>query len=141
VTHVQDRSVARIDLVAHAVTEIGTGNMPCAAAVDEDRGEVYVANYVDGSVTVIDADRGIVRGTIVVGRHPEAIAVDVAKGLVYVANTLDGSVSVIDARTRRVVKTVAAGEHPYAIAVDTRTHRVYVANLGAGVSYTMLRSL
>jgi YVTN family beta-propeller protein len=137
VTHVQDANVGAIDVETGIVRTIPTGNMPCSLAANADRNEVYVANYGDGSVTVIDGHLGTAIGTVSVGKHPEAIAVDSTRGLVYVANTQESTVSVIDVLTRRVVKTLNAGEHPYAIAVNTTAHTVHVANLSL-VSSTAL---
>ena len=100
VTHVQDANVAAIDVETGIVRTIPTGAMPCSLTVNADRNEVYVANYGDGSVTVIDGHLGTAIGTVAVGKHPQAIAVDPTKGLVYVANTQESTVSVIDVPTR-----------------------------------------
>jgi YVTN family beta-propeller protein len=70
VTHVQDATVAAIDTETNSVTNMTTGTMPCAIAANPTTGEVYVANYGDGSVTIIDGLSGTVAGTIMVGRHP-----------------------------------------------------------------------
>jgi len=67
VTHVQDDTVAAIDTESHVTREIATGGMPCALAVDAGRGKVYVVNYADASVSVIDARRGVTVGTVKVG--------------------------------------------------------------------------
>ena len=58
VTHVQNATIAAIDTETNVPIEIATGAMPCALAVNADTGEVYTANYGDGSVTVIDGVRG-----------------------------------------------------------------------------------
>lgn len=74
-THVHDATVAAIDMETHALAKIATGQMPCALAVDANTGKVFVANYGDGSVTVVDISRGAVAGTVRVSGHPQAIAV------------------------------------------------------------------
>ncbi len=137
VTHVQGATVERIDVESGSSTTIATGAMPCAVAVNPSTGLVYVANYGDGSVTAIDARRGVAVGTVKVGKHPEGIAVDPASGLVYVVNTGDGTVSEIEEKNFRVVKTMSAGEHPYAVAVNTKDHTVYIANFGQ-TAFTVL---
>ena len=134
VTHVQDSTIAAIDTGTHAVKNLQVGAMPSAVAANPLTGEVYVANYNDGSVTILNGDAPT---AIVVGKHPQAIAIDATKKLVYVANTQDGTVSVIDAQTHHVLRTVSAGQHPYAIAVNAKTHTVYVANL-SGTPFTAL---
>jgi YVTN family beta-propeller protein len=131
VTHVQDHSVAAIDQASGAVEEIAVGAMPCALAVDEARGELFVVSYGDGVVTAIDARSKGVLWSVSVGGHPQAITVDAERGRVYVADAQAAVVRVIEEKTRRVVKTVAVEGHPYALAVEGRTHRVFAAAMDA----------
>jgi YVTN family beta-propeller protein len=76
VTHIQDSSIAAIDLETQAITTIPTGRMPCALAVDAQAGKFSVANYADGSVTAIDNKSGMAIGLVNVGHHPQAMAID-----------------------------------------------------------------
>ena len=79
-------------------------------AVDPAAGTVYVINYSDGTVSVIDAATAAVTATIAVGSHPDAVAADTAARTVYVANYLyGGTVSVINGATRAVTATIAVG--------------------------------
>ena len=128
VSHVQDAHVAAIDLDTHAIRTFPTGTMPCAFAFDSSTLQLYVANYAEGTVTVLDKDS--VAATIKVTAHPQAVALDSARSLLYVASPQQDAVAVIDLKTRRVVQTIPA-DHPYAIAVNPVTHAVYTANLGA----------
>ena len=137
VTHVQDATVAAINLDTQAIHEIHTGSMPDALVEDRSTGEVCVANYQDGSVSIIDERSATVLTTVKTPGHPQALAVDVEKGLLYAANTRESTVSIIDLHELRVMKTINAGSHPYAIAVDTGTHKVYAANMG-GTPFTLL---
>ena len=110
-----------------ATIPVGTG--PTAVAVDPAAGTVYVANFDDSTVSVIDEATGAVTATIRVGSFPNAVAVDPAAGTVYVTNQNDGTVSVIDEATGTVTATIAVGTQPYAVAVDPAAGTVYVANL------------
>jgi YVTN family beta-propeller protein len=127
VTHVQDASLAAIDVETGAVGSIVTGSMPCAVAVDAESGEVYVANYGDGTVTVLDSRHALI-ATITVGGHPQAVAID--GGRVYVAKTRENSVSILDIRSHNVAKEMKVPGHPYALAVNAKTHKVYAATMG-----------
>jgi YVTN family beta-propeller protein len=129
-------------------SQVGMG--PQAITLDPTTGTLYVANFVDNTVSVIDAascDASNQSGcrdeapVATVGGFPTAVAVDVANSTVYVANQDDSSVSVIDAATCNVTQltgcarpaaTVYVGSAPTGVAVDTATNTVYVANSGDG---------
>jgi YVTN family beta-propeller protein len=130
VTHIQDGTVTAIDIDAERVTEITTGPMPCALAVNAEANEIYVANYEDGSVALVDANTDGVRGTVRVGGRLQAIAVDSGPGIIYVADAQGRTVSAIDIHTQRVMKKVIVANPPYALAVNARTHAVYAATMG-----------
>ena len=56
--------------------------------MDPATGTAYVANFSDGTVSVIDEATSTVTATIAVGGNPEGVGVDPATGTVYVTNTL-----------------------------------------------------
>jgi YVTN family beta-propeller protein len=123
--------MAAINIDTGKLEEIPTGAMPCAVAVDTNSGEAYVANYRDGSVTVVGLRNHQVERTVNVGGRPQALAIDQKARRVYVADTLNRTITVFDARSHRVVDTFKLEEPPYALFVDKPTHTVYAATLGA----------
>ena len=78
------------------VDSIFTGNSPGAVAVNPVTNRVYVANYGDRNVAVVD---GATRttNTINAGSNPNAVAVNQVTNKVYVPNMGDNTVTVIDA--------------------------------------------
>ena len=130
VTRIGNGDVVAIDENSNTFTPIGAGQLPCAVAVNAKTNTVYVANYGDDSVTVIDGAKRVAVATIPVGSHPQAIAVDSQNNLIYVANMHGNSVTVIDGSSSKVVATLPAGSHPYAIALDADGAALFVANLG-----------
>lgn len=128
VTHVQDSDVAAIDLETHEVRRLPVGTMPCAIAMHPRTGQIYVANYVDGTVTFLD--KNATSATLKVVPHPQALGLDAERDLLYVASPQANAVSVIDIKTRHLVQTLTVPEHPYAIAVNPVTHTAYTANQG-----------
>src|SRR5438067_4004534 len=102
------------------VRTVAVGLGPSAVAVAEDSGRVFVANYNDGSVSVLDARSGDFLRTVPVGTAPDALAVDERTGRVFVANLSDDSVSVLDAHSGDLLRTTAVGQGPTALAVDER---------------------
>ncbi len=132
---------------------VRVGVHPIDLAVDARRGRVFVLNGGDagggGSVSVLDATTGRVRGTTPLGvvgvfdgfnLGQQALGVDSHTGRVFVLRagknpeTDAGSVAVLDAASGRLLGTVGVGVHPLGLALDERTGRVFVANGGGGVS-------
>jgi YVTN family beta-propeller protein len=108
---------------------------------------VYVANWNDGDVSVIDASACNIRHlsgcgqswpTIPVGSNPFGVAIDRATNTIYVTNFGSNTVSVIDGSTcnadvhtgcSQTPVQVAVGAGPERLAVDQATNTVYVPNL------------
>jgi YVTN family beta-propeller protein len=133
---------------SHLFPTSQVGMAPQAITLDPSTGTLYVANFVDNTVSVIQAascDASNQSGcrdeppVATVGTDPTAVAVDAANSTVYVANFEDSTVSVVDAATcnltrltgcARPAATVHVGDAPSSVAVDTATNTVYVTNSG-----------
>jgi DNA-binding SARP family transcriptional activator len=76
------------------------------------------------SVAVIDPQRSLVVGHVLVGRRPVAVAI--GHGSVWVANADDGTVSRIHQERREVIRTIGIGAPAIDLAVATDA--VWVAN-------------
>jgi YVTN family beta-propeller protein len=137
ISRIGSGDIVALDERTHAVTPIGAGKMPCAVAVNTKTKTIYVANYVDETLTIIDGKALRPVATVKVGRHPQAVAVDESKNLAYVANTLDSTVTAIDGSTHKVIATLPAGKNPYALAVDSATGGLYAADQG-GPAFTQI---
>ena len=118
-------------------TVTAVGDFPCATAVNPATNRVYVVNYGDETVSVVDGATTKVLATVKVGSHPQAVAVDWKRNRVYVANVHGDSVSEIDGATNSVIATRPAGKNPYALVVSEETGAVYVADM-AGEPLTVL---
>lgn len=129
-----------IPSIVYADSLIGTipvGQFPYGAVYDPDNSRIYVADYGQGSVSVIDARTNSVVATIDnVGVNPREIAYNSNNKLIYVANTNfgqpSGSVSVIDPNTNQVIKVITAsiGRRPTGITylyypTAQSTHSLY----------------
>jgi YVTN family beta-propeller protein len=111
-----------------AVAMLGLGSAQAAPFA-------YVANYSDGTVSVIDTATVASTATITVGNSPLGVAINRAGTFAYVANWGSDSVSVINTATNAVAATVTVGKQPQLLAVSPDGKAVYVANLqGASVS-------
>jgi YVTN family beta-propeller protein len=139
-------TATRAVLGTFALPQRTAGTGPAGAVVvDEKSGYVYVTDFVDDDVFVVDGPTLALVATVPVGRGPVALALDTAAHWIYIANlgqqssrAVDdrpGSVSVLDTNTRRTVSTLALAGHPVALALDARRGLLYVPELrAAGVA-------
>lgn len=79
-----------------ATDAIAVGSGPFDIAADPVRPALYVTNYYDGTVSVIDRTTRTVTNTIQVGNFPAGIEVAPDGSRIYVANLGTGSISVLD---------------------------------------------
>src|SRR5208283_4530075 len=117
---------------------VPAGNSPYAVAVNSATNKTYVANYSDGTVTVIDGATNNT-ATVNVGVEPYAVAVNSMTNKIYVANNCGsdpscmsaGTVTVIDGMTNNIVITVTVGNFPNDVEVNSVKNRIYsVDNCG-----------
>jgi peptide/nickel transport system substrate-binding protein len=94
------------------VGTVDVGNGPSAIAFAD--GELWVANSLDSTVSVVGPATFAVLGTIAVGSGPAAIVA--GNGSVWVANQYSGTVSRISPQRLAVVGTVDVGDNPVALA-------------------------
>lgn len=83
----------------------GCVNFPVSVHTTEN-GNVYVANYAGGTVSVISTTSNVVTATVSVGTHPVALTELPNAQKLYVANQGSGEVSVIGLVNDTVVKTI-----------------------------------
>lgn len=128
-------NIVALNLASHEKVAIKTGSIPCAIAANPQSHRLYIANYDDDSVTVVDDIHQTPVAKIKVGRHPQAIAIDAEANRIYVANTHSDTVTVIDGKNNSVIATLNAGRHPFGAALSPDGTKLYVANL-AETSFT-----
>jgi YVTN family beta-propeller protein len=138
VARIENADLAAVKSDSTVPAILPAGAIPCAIAVDSKNNKLYVSNYGDNTVTVIDANTGNASASIHVGNHPKSIAFDPSRNLVYVANTRDDSITVIDPANNSLVATLPAGKNPYALAVVPGSNRLYVANEADDESSTVV---
>ena len=122
---------------AHGQEVVATakdGGSASAIAYDPSKGEVFVANYDNGTVTVLSDSNNAVVATVSVGSGPDGIAYDSGKGEIFVANSLNGTVTLISDANNGVVATVSVGVGPSGVAYDSAKGEVFVAYSGNTIS-------
>jgi YVTN family beta-propeller protein len=68
------------------VATVNVGSAPWGVAYDSAKGEVFVANEGNSTVSVIDDSTNAVVASVNVGSDPFGVAYDFGKGEVFVAN-------------------------------------------------------
>jgi YVTN family beta-propeller protein len=118
-----------------------SGLLPGAAAVNPVTHMIYVTDYANGTVVVIDGNTDTVAATIsladpVVEPDPDpwGLAVDSETDTVYVSDFANNQVAVIDGEDNTVTGRIAmpGGSEPTGVAVDPAAGLVYVADQGTG---------
>jgi DNA-binding beta-propeller fold protein YncE len=127
---------------------VGTGSARynVAFAIDQATETLYVANWADNTLSMIDTadcNGTITSGcaqhpsTVRVGRGPDGIALDFATHTVYVANVTDDTISVLDAAACNATvssgcgtpsRSLRTGHSPRWVTVDQETDTIYVTN-------------
>jgi len=112
------------------------GSRPYDVAIARDGKRLYVSDWVDRAVLVVDpADLKVV-ARIGVGEHPNQIAIHPGDGRVFVACASSNCVSVIDPAKGAVTETIMTGlfpkapegSTPAALALSPDGKMLYVAN-------------
>jgi DNA-binding beta-propeller fold protein YncE len=137
--------------------EIHAGADPESVILDPRTQTLYTANWVDNTVSVIDASRCSAQNTAGCRHRPPAatipggagaLATDPTAHTTYVVSG-SNAVSMINTRTcnadqpagcAQIPPEVTVGDHPFGVggvAVDRRTHTIYVANAGSGATGTV----
>jgi YVTN family beta-propeller protein len=121
--------------------EVAVGQNPVAVAVSPTRNEAYVVNQGaeggQGSLTILNAEKNSVAGSIPLHQKPASIEVDPAGDLAYVTNSSSNSLSVLDLKARREVAQIAVGEEPVFARLAPDGRSLVVANR-AGNSATVV---
>jgi YVTN family beta-propeller protein len=133
----------------YGTTTVTVGDKPTAVAVvnqngvntflanpPQDNNKIYVANFNDRTVMVIDPATNSVISTVPVGVSPQALAgripVDyndpLQTGNVYVANEGSNFVTAIQYDFSYFPVPVTVGSGPFAVAVNQLSDQIYVSN-------------
>jgi len=102
-------------------SEIPVGREPSSVAMQPKSQTAYVANALDGTVSILTIPSRHIRRTVTVGSEPKALALSPNGTRLYVANSASNSVSVIDTSSEEVAATIDLspfGTAPRAIAVS-----------------------
>ena len=108
----------------------------------KDGRRLFVSNWGDKSVSVVDAAALKVIKTIPVGFNPNDMVL-AADGRLFVACSNENTVYVIDSRSMEVLETISTslypkapeGSTPNSLVLDAKRHLLFVANADNNASF------
>jgi len=106
-----------------------TGRAPFGIALNGLTNKVYVGNFKDNSVTVVDGANNTVIKTIPLAPYgePSWMATDPIRNRIYVALHDGGRLGIIDGASDTLLTTVEVGAGAFGVAVHPTLNRVYVS--------------
>jgi YVTN family beta-propeller protein len=144
VSNTSDGTVSVISLLSNNVSDtLSVGNSPRGIAVSSDDTHIYVANYSDNTLSIIDtSDNSQI--TLPVGDCPLGVALNPNGEDLYITNNSSDSLSIISASKNELFGTIAnhhyirylnssddvAFNKPYGIAMSPDGYYIYVVNNG-----------
>ncbi|OJZ68467.1 hypothetical protein BRW64_02510 [Mycolicibacterium diernhoferi] len=116
VTNTGDGTVSVFTAAGAPIRTLSVGTTPVGIGISDTT--VFVANFADDTVSIVDPDDYSIRTISSAGANPIGIAIG-ADGTAYVSNFGSSTIAVIDPQTHEVTQTIGTGvTHPYGIAVD-----------------------
>lgn len=105
---------------------IKVGAMPIGVATPDGR-RVYVANYNDNTVSLIDAKNNIEVGRFRTGYKPSKIVVHPSLKYVYVSNEGSNYITVIDVLLSKILFNIQVKDGPTYMGIDPNGSKLYVS--------------
>jgi YVTN family beta-propeller protein len=103
---------------AGVLASVPVGRFPIAGVVSSNGTTLFVANFYDGTMSVIDTASNRNIATVDVGIGPQALVLDQANEYIYVA--CYHSITVVSAATLQIVRTISLVDAVSGIANDIK---------------------
>ena len=134
VTDIADDAVVSYPILPGAKlgtpSRVHVGNSPVHMVETLDGRTLYVSNFGEASVSVVDVARWQVTSTITVPASPHGIIISPDGRWVYVACVRGGAIAVIDTASQTLAGTIALpiGAQPYGVALSRDGRTLYAAD-------------
>lgn len=140
IPNIYDNNVTVFDAETFSIvpgSPIPVGASPHGVCACPDGKKVYVSNWGEATVSVIDTATMTVVATIATGTDPIGIAFNPSSTRAYVANYSNRTVSVIDTASNTVVDNIPMPSGPYGVGIDHSGTRVYVTGYDSSSVYVI----
>jgi len=105
-----------IDLAAQQLDTVDLGRSVGHVLLNQDGSRLYVANFNEGTVTVLNTATRAVAATVTVPGTPDGMAMSADGQTLFVANYSDDSVSLVSTSTNRVTRKIPVAGGPSSVA-------------------------
>lgn len=110
-------------------------NYPCSMCLDEERGIIYIASFLGGSLNIVDCKSNTILNKINNFSYPTKVLLSRNKNYLYICEGVfdgdnKGYLSIFDVNKKKVNKNIRVGEFPIDIFEDEGY--IYICNLGEG---------
>ncbi|MBI4229174.1 MAG: beta-propeller fold lactonase family protein, partial [Deltaproteobacteria bacterium] len=107
-------------------SDVGDG--PNGIAVSPDGRRIYITNFSDDTISVLNTENLKLVDTFASGDGPQFLAISSDGARLYVPNRNENSVSILETSNNTLVDTVNVGNLPFGVAVDPLGTNIYVSN-------------
>ncbi|MDR3661731.1 MAG: Ig-like domain-containing protein [Mycobacterium sp.] len=115
--------------VGNSIANIKVGADPTGTAVNPANTRLYVSNYADNTVSVINTATKTVIATVPVGKGPSAVAVSPDGSVAYVVDSSASTITAIRTSTNQVIATIPTGtQDSSGLAISPDGTVLYVAD-------------
>lgn len=130
-------AVTVIDTAHQKEADIAVGLRPVALTYNPVNRLLYVANYEDDTLSVIDPATNAVTATLATGRHPRALCVDPVTGDVIVACKGDNTLHIFDAANTPLGMLAGLTGSPASLVYHPGNGQIYAAASATDRLYTI----
>jgi YVTN family beta-propeller protein len=111
------------------IARVPVGKLPSDLVISPDSSLVYVANYLDNTISVINAQTNKVQTTLPAGGTPAALAISSDGSKLYIANVIAAAVTVIDLANGNSTQTITGlAPSPVALALNPNGSQLWVSD-------------
>jgi len=129
-----------LDTSGNIIRKIKVGEEPHDIAVSPDQSIVVTANQGDGTISIIDTQALLLKGTIPVGRGAHGVVFSPDGKFLFIANSGENTMSVLytDSFDREI--RIPVGDFPEYVGITKDGSKVFTTNLGGNGSITIIEN-
>ena len=129
VSNPESNNISKINLEKNTHDFFFAGNSPMSLYYAHSSKLLYVTNWYENKISVINTLNNKLIKTIDVGKSPAGIFVAEHLKRIFVANKDDNTVSVIDTDKFKILKNIHVGKSPYGVFSSLKTEYIFITNV------------
>ena len=105
------------------------GKSPMSLFYVESTNFLYITNWYENKITIVDTSTNLIIKELKVGRSPAGIFISEIEKKIFVANRDDNNISIFNLDTLNKIKDIKVGNSPYGIFSEPETQYVFITNV------------